>query len=164
MLFILIVYLSYLNDKENKKDDDGKRINDLLLNKDDELDEKKVQTNLLLFLKDNRVLISIIVILNALMLFFGFSGEMGWISNTTAVGLGFIPFIAYFYIIYEFYAKHTQTGILLFWVFTAIWALYGFSALASYIPKNISYNILDLVSKNFMEIYLSVVLLMVLRV
>ena len=164
MLFILIVYLSYLNDKENKKDDDGKRINDLLLNKDNELDEKRVQTNLLLFLKDNRVLISIIVILNALMLFFGFSGEMGWISNTTAVGLGFIPFIAYFYIIYEFYAKHTQTGKLLFWVFTAIWALYGFSALASYIPKNISYNILDLVSKNFMEIYLSVVLLMVLRV
>ena len=100
-----------------------------------------------------------IVILNALMLFFGFSGEMGWIKNKTAVGLGFIPFIAYFYLIYENFAKTTETGIILFWVFTAIWSLYGFSALAPYAYKNISYNILDLISKNLMEVYLSVILL-----
>ena len=45
-----------------------------------------------------------------------------------------------------------------------IWALYGFSALNILYSQEYSYNILDLVSKNFMEIYLSVVLLMVLRV
>ena len=110
------------------------------------------------------VLFSIIVILNALMLFAGLSGELGWIKNSTAVMLGFIPFIGYFYLIHEYYAKFTKTGSLLFWIFTAIWSLYGFSALAPYISKNISYNILDLISKNFMEIYLSVVLLMVLRI
>jgi|UniRef100_A0A6C0IMP6 hypothetical protein len=164
MLFILIVYLSYLNDKEYNKKVEDKKVNDLLLDKEDELDLKKLQTNLLLYLKEHRLLFSSIVVLNALMLFFGFSGEMGWISNTKAILLGFIPFIAYFYIIYENYAKHTKAGSLLFYIFTAIWSLYGISAFASYIPKNISYNILDLVSKNCMEIYLSVVLLMVLRI
>ena len=164
MLFIFIVYLSYLNDKEKMKKEDSQNINNILLDKEDELDEKKLQTNLLVFLKENRVLFSIIVILNALMLLAGFSGEMGWIKNSTAVMLGFIPFIGYFYLIHEYYAKFTKTGSLLFWIFTAIWSLYGFSALAPYISKNISYNILDLISKNFMEIYLSVVLLMVLRI
>lgn len=164
MLFILIVYLSYLNDKEKMKKEDSQNINNILLDKEDELDEKKLQTNLLAFLKENRVLFSIIVILNALMLLAGFSGEMGWIKNSTAVMLGFIPFIGYFYLIHEYYAKFTKTGSLLFWIFTGIWSLYGFSALAPYISKNISYNILDLISKNFMEIYLSVVLLMVMRI
>ena len=164
MLFILIVYLSYLNDKEKMKKEVSQDINKILLDKEDELDEKKLQTNLIVFLKENRVLFSIIVILNALMLTAGLSGELGWIKNSTAVMLGFIPFIGYFYLIHEYYAKFTKTGSLLFWIFTAIWSLYGFSALAPYIPKNISYNILDLISKNFMEIYLSVVLLMVMRI
>lgn len=164
MLFILIVYLSYLNDKEKRKKDESTDINNLLINKDDDLDIKHVQTNMLEFLKENRVLFSIIVVLNALMLLAGFSGEMGWIKNSTAVGLGFIPFIGYFYLIYEYYAKYTELGKILFWVFTGIWSLYGFSALAGYVPKNISYNILDLISKNFMELYLSVVLLLVMRI
>lgn len=164
MLFILIVYLSYLNDKEKMRKDDSQNINNILLDKEDELNEKKLQTNLLAVLKENRVLFSIIVILNALMLLAGFSGEMGWIKNSTAVMLGFIPFIGYFYLIHEYYAKFTKTGSLLFWIFTVIWSLYGFSTLAPCIPKNISYNILDLISKNLMEIYLSVVLLMVMRI
>ena len=52
------------------------------------------------------------------MLLFGFFGEIGYISNTTTVLLGFIPFIAYFYLIYEHYAKYTTMGIYLFALFS----------------------------------------------
>jgi len=164
MLFILAVYLSFLDKKENKLVLDDEEINDILVKKEEtDLDDKQLEINLYEFIIEHRVVLSTIVILNALMLFFGFSGEMGWIKNKTAVGLGFIPFIAYFYLIYENFAKTTETGIILFWVFTAIWSLYGFSALAPYAYKNISYNILDLISKNFMELYLSVILLFSIR-
>lgn len=164
MLFILAVYLSFLDKKENKLVLDDEEINDILVKKEEtNLDDKQLEINLYEFVIEHRVVFSMIVILNALMLFFGFSGEMGWIKNKTAVGLGFIPFIAYFYLIYENFAKTTETGIILFWVFTAIWSLYGFSALAPYAYKNISYNILDLISKNLMEVYLSVILLFSIR-
>ena len=163
MLFILIVYLSFLERKEQIKKYEEKEVNDSLLNKDDDVDIKHIQTDLIEYLKEHRVLFSIVVILNAIMLFFGFAGEMGWISNNKAVLLGFIPFIAYFYLIYDNYAKFTKMGTILFYVFASIWALYGISALAPYYEKNISYNFLDLVSKNFMEIFLSVVLIYSMR-
>ena len=40
-------------------------------------------------------------------------------------------------------------GIVLFWFFSAIWSLYGVSALMPYYMKNIGYNILDIISKIF---------------
>ena len=44
---------------------------------------------------------------------------------------------------------------LLFWYFFITWSMYGISALFSYVPKNISYNVLDLFSKNFFGLFLS---------
>ena len=35
-----------------------------------------------------------------------------------------------------------------------IWALYGVAAYFDHIPKNISYNILDVISKNFYGLYI----------
>jgi hypothetical protein len=99
-----------------------------------------------------------IVLLNASMLLFGYLGEINKMTINMSVFFGFIPFIVMFYLIYEFFAKYTSYGLSLYWYFAIIWALYGIAALFSYKLKNISYNILDLFSKNFFGLFLAYVL------
>lgn len=96
-----------------------------------------------------------IMIFNWLMLWFGYMSETGKIGTVLAVCLGFVPFVAMFYIIYEKYAKHTSVGQTTFYYFVAVWALYGFAALTSYKVKNVLYNILDLFAKNFFGLFLA---------
>jgi hypothetical protein len=45
--------------------------------------------------------ISIIIFLNFLMLLFGFLGEINYLDRNTSVILGFIPFVIYYYKIYN---------------------------------------------------------------
>jgi len=99
-----------------------------------------------------------IMVLNAAMLGIGFLGETGIIDQTVAVLLGSIPFVHYFYLIYQEYAKYTDMGRMIFWVFASIWSMYGFAAFLSYYWKNISYNILDLAAKNFFGLFLAYVI------
>lgn len=161
MLITFVVYLIYLKEKqdesvETKKNDDVKTNvkTDLLRGH-----SKKTSNNLWDYMKNNKYILSVIIFLNALMLMFGYFGEIGLLKNTTAVLFGFAPFIAYFYLIYEYYAKYTDFGRILFWLFTGIWSLYGFAALAPYYMKNVSYNILDIFSKNFFELFIGIRLL-----
>ena len=49
--------------------------------------------------------------------------------------------------------KYTKSGLLLFYYFVVVWALYGVAALMSYKWKNVGYNILDLFSKNFFGLF-----------
>jgi hypothetical protein len=119
--------------------------------------------------KDNRSFYTIIdanlwnlipiFILNTLMLFFGYLGETGRMSILISTFLGFIPFLLFFYLIYDTYAKYTYIGKVTFVYFISIWALYGFAALFTYKFKNAMYNILDLFAKNFFGIFLAGVLL-----
>jgi len=99
-----------------------------------------------------------IFILNTLMLLFGYLVEIGTLSTNIGVSLGFIPFFMMFYLIYENYAKFTDIGLTTFYYFSFIWGLYGIAAFTSYRIKNISYNILDLFSKNFFGIFLAFIL------
>ena len=101
----------------------------------------------------------IIILLNWLMLFFGYIGELGKMSVQLSTFLGFIPFIIMFYIIYENYAKHTELGVNTFIYFVSVWGLYGVAALMKYEVKNIMYNILDLLAKNFFALFLAYVLI-----
>lgn len=159
MLITFVVYLLYLKDNEElakerkKSESQSKKVDHM------KEEAKKTNNNLFTYMYQNKGMLSIILLLNALMLLFGFFGEIGYISNTTTVLLGFIPFIAYFYLIYEHYAKYTTMGIYLFALFTGIWSFYGFAALTPYYEKNIGYNILDIVSKNFFEVFLGIKLL-----
>lgn len=99
-----------------------------------------------------------IFILNTLMLMFGYLAEIGKVSYNIGAVLGFIPFFAMFYIIYENYAKFTHIGKTTFWVFSATWGLYGVASVLSYKWKNVFYNVLDLFSKNLFGIFLAYVL------
>jgi len=101
-----------------------------------------------------------IVILNALMLIMGYLGEIKVMNVVPSVLAGFVPFFAMFYLIYENYAKHSTTGgMTLFIYFFITWAMYGVAALLSYKWKNVFYNLLDLVAKNFFGIFLAYVII-----
>jgi len=115
---------------------------------------KKSNVSWLSLLSKDISWIPIVLILNWLMLYLGYLGEINIISVPMAVLLGFIPFVIYFSIIYFFYVKEYNTGYNLFYYFLFFWSLYGFAALLPYNTKNSIYNILDLFSKNFFVVYL----------
>jgi bacteriorhodopsin len=134
MLITLMLYLIYLNKKVE--------------NKANELD-------FFTLVKENLNVFVPVVVLNWLMLLFGYLGEMKIIPVLLGVFLGFIPFLMYYYIIYVNYVTQNTSGYLLFWYFFFFWSLYGFVAGLPYYIKNSFYNILDLFAKNFFGIFLS---------
>jgi hypothetical protein len=138
MLITLIVYLIYLNKK--------------IENKTSELD-------FFTLLKDNSTIIIPVIVLNWLMLLFGYLGEMKIIPVLLGVFLGFIPFLIYYYMIYVNYVTQNTNGYLLFWYFFIFWSLYGIVAVLPYYVKNSFYNILDLFAKNFFGLFLSYIIL-----
>jgi hypothetical protein len=97
--------------------------------------------------------ISIVLLLNWMMLLFGYLGETSVIP-VSYVSLGFIPFFIYYYIIYEKYAL-TNDGLIMFFYFLFFWSLYGLVAVLPYKLKNMCYNILDLFAKNFFGLLLT---------
>ena len=149
MLFTLCIYLDYL-----KKEKEERAEKEKLKNKEEKKEETMINIIINKFNENKGVLIPIFI-LNWLMLLLGYLGETGVINNVYAVILGFIPFFAFYTIIYFNYAQYTQTGTVLFWWFATIWAFYGKAALMPYYWKNVSYNILDIFSKNFFGIYLA---------
>ena len=102
-----------------------------------------------------------IMFLNWSMLLFGYLGEIKVIPVFYSVLLGFIPFLIYYYMIYNnFVSKNSNytTGYNIFIYFFFFWSLYGFAALLPYYSKNILYNILDLFAKNFFGLFLTYVI------
>jgi hypothetical protein len=141
MLTTLIFYLIYLRYKNEK------------------LDTTKLEFYSLV--NDNAGVLSKILLLNWSMLFFGYLGEMKILSTLSGVLLGFVPFLMYYYAIYEKYAvKSGEQGVKLFWYFFFFWSLYGVVALLPYNLKNSLYNILDLFAKNFFGLFLSYIILL----
>jgi len=137
MLITLMIYLIFLNKKVE--------------NKTNELD-------LFTLLKDNLNIFIPVIILNWLMLLFGYLGEMKIIPVLLGVLLGFIPFLIYYYIIYVNFVTQNTDGYLLFWYFFVFWSLYGLVAVMPYYIKNSFYNILDLFAKNFFGLFLSYII------
>jgi len=138
MLITLILYLIFLNKKAE--------------NNTSELE-------FFTLLKDNSTTIIPVVILNWLMLLFGYLGEMKIIPVLLGIFLGFIPFLIYYYMIYINYVTQNTSGYLLFWYFFIFWSLYGIVAVLPYYVKNSFYNILDLFAKNFFGLFLSYIIL-----
>jgi len=140
MLITLMFYLIFLEKREKNQDTTNLKFFDLII--------------------ENGKVISNIFILNWAMLFFGYLGEMNILSTLTGVLLGFVPFLLYYYIIYQKYAVESSSGFKIFWYFFIFWSLYGIVALLPYYLKNSLYNILDLFAKNFFGIFLSYIILL----
>lgn len=131
MLFTLMVYLHHLRHPDSKQTLRG-------------------------FVKKYQPILTQVVFLNALMLLFGYWGEVGVLPKLWSVVLGFIPFAMYYRIIYQTFVQ--GQGETFFWYFVVVWSLYGFAALLPYHPKNMAYNILDLFAKNFFGLFLAYLL------
>lgn len=133
MLINLIFYLIFLDYKDKNKSD--------TLNFFD------------LFIKEFYTIITVLV-LNWVMLLFGYLAETSVIPVLLGVSLGFIPFLIYFYIIYKKYVL-TNDGFKIYLYFLFFWSLYGIVAFLPYKIKNMFYNILDLFSKNIFGLFLT---------
>ncbi len=136
MLLTYCLYLIYL--KNNEKEG-GKSMRELI--------------------KEHWKVLLPIILLNWVMLLFGYLGEMKIIPIVTANILGFIPFIIYFGMIYYYFAKDFLLGKQTFAVFFGLWLLYGVAAFFPYYLKNSCFNILDLFAKNFFGIFIAGVIL-----
>ena len=132
---MLFTYTMYLVQTKNMKDNKNYNLSELI--------------------KNEKYTLLIIILLNWLMLFFGYISELGKIDVKLSTFLGFIPFTMMFYIIYDKYSKHSQMGINTFYYIVFVWGLYGVAALMNYETKNIMYNLLDLFSKNFFALFLA---------
>jgi hypothetical protein len=137
MLITLMMYLIFLNKK---------------------VENKTNELEFFTLFKENSKIFIPVLLLNWLMLLFGYLGEMQTIPIFLGVFLGFIPFLIYYYIIYVNYVTQNTSGYLIFWYFLFFWSLYGFVAVLPYYVKNSFYNILDLFAKNFFGIFLSYII------
>jgi bacteriorhodopsin len=109
------------------------------------------------FISANKNILIKVVLANLAMLLFGLLGEYGVIDYNIAILMGFIPFIYYFYLIYQNYIrdkKQTNDKKIVFLFFFIIWSIYGLAAFFPYIIKNTAYNILDLFAKNLFGVFL----------
>lgn len=122
-------------------------------------EDKKESKSMLSLLQENWKTLLPIIILNGIMLVFGYLGEIKALPMITASILGFIPFLIYFGMIYHTFAKDFYMGRITFMVFFGLWLLYGVASFFPYAIKNASYNILDLFAKNFFGIFLAFLIL-----
>jgi len=118
-------------------------------------------TFLLIIHHENKIPLNIwyylgIVVLNYLMLYFGYLGETKVLERSKSLLFGFFFYIIMILIIYfkSVNIKNNNNMRLLFIVFTILWASYGFADLVDEKIKNYIYNNLDILSKCLFSIFI----------
>jgi bacteriorhodopsin len=91
-------------------------------------------------------------IANFVMLLVGFLAEKGLMDRVAALGIGFAAFGFVFKKLYDEF--RTDESDKLYKLLTSVWALYGVAFILPDVQKNIMYNCLDLISKNFFAFFL----------
>lgn len=111
------------------------------------------------FIKREQETVTAVLALNFAMIGSGFLGELDKMPQRRAVIVGFIPFLLYYYLIFDKYVKNndkiTDEKKNVFWFFFIVWGIYGIAGLQEYNTKNVMYNFLDLIAKNGFGIYLT---------
>ena len=88
------------------------------------------------------------------MLVFGFLGEVNILNKFISIPIGFVFFVLSFYTLYVKFVGTELINQYLFVFMFVVWGLYGFAAMFPSIIKNVSYNVLDLIAKNFYGIFI----------
>ena len=140
MLISTIVFMKYQEYKENNINKSFKMID---------------------FFEDNKNNIIKIFVYNGLMLLFGFLGESGIIDKRIGIPIGFVFFYLSFDLIYQEYGKKSELGKKLFIFLVVVWGLYGVAAMTDLNTKNISYNMLDIIAKNFYGLFIYYIILQI---
>lgn len=96
-----------------------------------------------------------ILALNYGMIGSGYLGEVGMLPFLPANLLGFAFFGTLFAYIYKKYlsSKNNKMNTMIFSAFLILWSFYGVAYFMEEIPKNITFNVLDLFSKCFVGIF-----------
>lgn len=131
MLLSTIIYMEYENNKMTNK-----------------------ITNTKEFINNNKKNITDMFLFNMLMLVSGFLGETGILLKSMSIPIGFVFLFLSFNIMYKNYVGKADINKRIFMLMVLIWSMYGIAAMFPTILKNISYNILDIISKNFYGLYL----------
>ena len=97
----------------------------------------------------------IILLLNYGMLFSGYLGEIKMLDKLPANIIGFVFFVAMYLFIYYMYLRPSYNfdNYILYFAFVILWAGYGIIYYFDEVTKNVTYNILDLLSKCFVGIF-----------
>jgi hypothetical protein len=133
MLFTTILYYDYQNNPDEKK---------------------TIQS----VWNEHRTKILSVFAFNAMMLLFGYLYEIKLLDLFTSNTMGFIGLIGSFYIIYDsFVSKNLSSNLPLFVFMSIVWGLYGVAATFPPLWKNVFYNLIDTISKNFYGIFLTYV-------
>ena len=103
---------------------------------------------------DNKNELIKIGIYNFAMLAFGYLGETNMLNKQISIPIGFVFFGLSFFEIWNKFAFKTEKTRNLYYFLISIWSLYGVAAVMPVIPKNVMYNCLDIVSKNFYGLYI----------
>ncbi len=135
MLLSTIMFMKYQEKKENGK-----------------LKSEPVKTRE--FLVEHKNAILSIFIYNLGMLTFGYLGELNILSKYISIPIGFGFFGKAFEEIYYGFGNKSVVGERLFMFLLFVWSLYGVAAVFPANLKNVSYNLLDIVAKNFYGLYI----------
>jgi hypothetical protein len=105
------------------------------------------------FFKNNWKKIVTIFTNNFFMLLCGFLAEIGYIDLHLGIFVGFIFFYLTFDNLYDFIQDDRENENL-FKFLVSVWGFYGVAALFDVHTKNVCYNMLDLVAKNFYGLFI----------
>ena len=111
------------------------------------------------FISNNLNNISYVLLFNSMMLIFGFLGEINILSRNISFVLGFIFFFLSFYFMFINFVGNNTINLIIFFTNFLIWSVYGIAYMFNYNNKNITYNILDIFSKNVNGLFLFLFLL-----
>ena len=93
------------------------------------------------------------------MLLSGLLVELRKVPFFLGLGVGWVFFLAVFISIYVRIAYQSPGAICIHTFTFIVWGLYGVAAVFNPVKKNIAYNLLDVVSKNFYGVIVTVYLL-----
>lgn len=106
-------------------------------------------------IKDYSESIIQIIISNFAMMSIGYLYEIGQIKRNVAFVYGFIFLLNTFSIIYKQAGSKSNRGKVVFLITFLLWSIYGIAFMMSTKIKNSIYNIVDLFSKNFLQVYIT---------
>jgi bacteriorhodopsin len=110
------------------------------------------------FLREHWKEVLIVFGFNALMLYFGYLYERNLVGLAASQVFGFIGFLGSFYVIWDRFVGTNPSNLLLFGFMFIVWGMYGVAAMFPTIAKNVAYNILDVIAKNFYGVFLSILI------
>lgn len=107
------------------------------------------------FIGEERAPLAVMLAANGGMLAAGYLAEIGAVPRVAGLVAGFLAMTVAFRVLWTRYACSTRIGRNIFAYMVVTWSLYGAAFMADDITKNVSYNVLDTVAKNFFVLFLA---------